>query len=117
MTTLRWIADHWWQTWLLLSAAFVIGWTVYLAFFGESDEQRDLRRRNERAESARKRLRSNIALLASEEKIRLHRKSDSQVDSAVEEVLAENDQQTRAREAEGADDYEYRQASDGRRSA
>jgi hypothetical protein len=122
MNALRWIASHWWQTWLLLSAAFVIGWTVYLAFFGESDEQRDARRR------ARAKVRAEEALAAkrlaiveefkTREKARLARNSGEQVDAIVEKVLSgDDDPLARMREAEAFNSTEYERESDGKRIA
>lgn len=88
MTTiyvLHWIARHWFLAWILAAAAFVIGWAIFLAWFGESDEQRDARRRKE----AHDRTIARYNAIAEEYKRRERAKHDAELTAAVEAMRKE----------------------------
>lgn len=120
MTVLHFIRDHWVR---ILAAWFVAGvlllaiYSVYCALYGETDEQRDLRRRKEKAARAAANLRRNIEYHAAREKARRSSLSDAMIDAAVEIVIADDDQLTRMREAEALNATEYERESDGKRVA
>ena len=84
MTALHWIARHYVLAYLLASALFTIGWCVFLVWFGESDEAREHRRRNERIAQAQKHLRESITLY-------VDREGKKRVNEILSQITAEDE--------------------------
>ena len=101
MSTLHWIARHWWQVAVLGSAAVVILWCVVLAF-GESEERREYRQRQERIARTQAKMRAIRDEYAKREKAKVSSLVDKQADIAL---------------AQAADWEEWESAANGKRIA
>lgn len=123
MTVLHFIRDHWIRllaVWFIV-ATIVVAIFATIAIHGESDEQRDARRRAEakrRADTALASFRrKKLLILAEREKANVSRQTNARIDAIVEDVISGADAQTRMREAEQYNATDYIDASDGRHVA
>lgn len=128
MTVIRFLTQHLLYTWVLASCVTVILWAVWLAFFGESDEQREVRRNREakaRTDAKMRAIRDEwIRRKQAEAAAQIEARANRAMEAAASDIIGKldttpnvitADTPQRAREAEGAEDYTA--ASDGRHVA